>query len=366
MKCLLYFSQLQFETKPCLVKMDQENKLNFDDETETTIVTSTMYKLTNPGEYSEKYHYGRHGTPSRNSLEVALASFDGAKYARTFCSKTAAILALTANLKRDDLILFSDELLCKKIQELNIACQTSFTYLVDLEKSIKSNTKIVMVETMTNHFGTVVDMKSISNIIHSKSKAILVVDNTLTPCYQRPLDLGADAVIYSLGEYIGGHCDVNMGAVLTNNEKLAESLEICQFSSGAVPSPFDCHIVSRSLKTLKLRMDRHASNSSAVAKFLAANQKVEKVFHPSLDGKDENVKIGIITLMVKGSQSEKLSGNLKKFQFSDTLGGVDSTWTMSDRNSPGKPQQTMIRLSIGIEDVHEIIVDLDQALNNIE
>lgn len=375
MKCLFDFSQLQFETKPCLRRMDQENKLKVEQHgNEMTIVTSTIFKLSNPGDYSEKYHYSRYGNPSRDSLEDSLASLDGAKYAVTFCSKAAAILALTSNLKRDDLILFSDELLCKKIRELHVACQTSSIKLVDLENSIKPNAKIVWIETMTDHFGTVVDVKSISNIIHSKSKAILVVDNTLTPCYQRPLEHGADAVIYSLGEYIGGHCDVNMGAVLTNDEKMAESLKYFQFSGGAVPSPFDCHIVSRSLKTLKLRMDRHSTNASAVARFLLSSQKIEKVFHPSLNGKNENAmkspgKSGIITLMVKGSKSDEFLGNLKKFQFSDSLGGVDSTWTMLNPNFPEKTQQiiqNVIKLSIGIEDVNEIIADLDQALNNIE
>lgn len=336
---------------------------------EATIVTSTIFKLSNPGEYSERYHYSRYGNPSRDSLEASLAAFDGAAHAVTFSSKAAATLALLSSLEKDDLVIFSGNLLHNNIRELQFSCRIDFIDVNDLESSIKSTAKLVWVDTMTNHFEAVLDIKAISNVVHTESNAILVVDNTLTPSYLNPLTLGADAVIYSLGEYIGGHCDVSMGAVLTNNDKLAEGLRYYQFANGAIPSPFNCFIVSRSMKTLKLRMDRHASNAVEVAKFLKSNSKVENAFHASLncEESDSTKSAGVMSILLKGS-SKKFTESLKKIMTADSLGGTDSTVSFPDPGDEiaGKTSPNLIRLSIGIEDVNEIIADLDQALRNIE
>lgn len=337
---------------------------------EATIVTSTIFKLSNPGEYSEKYHYSRYGNPSRDSLEASLAAFDGAAHAVTFSSKAAATLALLSSLKKDDLVIFSGNLLDNNIRELQFSCRIDFIDVNDLKSSIRSAAKLVWVDTMTNRFEAVLDIKAISDVIHTESNAILVVDNTLTPSYQNPMTLGADAVIYSLGEYIGGHCDVTMVAVLTNDEKLAERLRYYQFANGATPSPFNCFIISRSLKTLKLRMDRHALNAAEVAKFLKTNSKVENVFHVSLNcGVNCPTEgAGVMSILLKGS-SEKFAESLKRIMTADSLGGTDTTVSFSDPEGDGiagNISTNLIRLSIGIEDVIEIIADLDQALRNIE
>lgn len=367
--------------------MSQKRESNlFHIEGDSSIVTSTIYKLNIPGEYSEKYSYSRYGNPTRDALESSLAHLDGAKFSLAYSSKTAASLAVFSWLKTDDSVIFSDVLGCEKFKALGVRAEyVNCVDLTNLKSCLNPNTKFVWIETTTTLM-TVLDIKAIADIVHEKSKALLVVDNSLlTPCFQRPLELGADAVIYSLGDFIGGHSDVSAGAVTTNDQRLYEKLKYHQYSAGAVPSPFDCYIISRSLKTLSIRMERHSENAVAVAEFLVKHPKVEKVFHPSLKSHvNHDIGLsqsggysGIVTFQTKGSleETKSLVESFKTISITGTIGGVESSvsfpWTMSYSHFSEKLRlevgvtRNLVTLSVGIGDVNALIADLDQALINV-
>lgn len=258
------------------------------------------------------------------------------------------------------------------------------TDLKNLEKAIKPNTKLVWMETPTNPVMKVIDIKGVADVVHSKTKAFLVVDNTFLSAYfQRPLDLGADVVMYSLTKYMNGHSDVVMGSIATNNEELFEKLKYYQNATGIVPSPFDCYMVNRSLKTLSLRMERHFQNSLAVAKFLEAHAKIEKVLHPALASHPQHKLAltqtfghsGIMSFYIKDSNLEKSSEFLKSlrvFTLAESLGGYESLAelpsVMTHASVPEEQRRELgindklVRISVGLEDVQDLINDLDQAL----
>lgn len=323
-----------------------------------------------------------------------MASLDNAKYALTFSAGVGALSAIIATLKSGDGIMSTENLYGGSIRlfrdlatKMGIEVQyVDFNDVKSFENSFKSNTKIVWIESPTNPLLSIVDIKVIADIVHAKSKALLIVDNTfLTSYLQRPLELGADAVMYSLSKFTNGHSDVTMGAVVTNNEKFYENLKYFQVSTGVVPPPYDCYIVTRSLKTLSLRMEQHSENSYAVAKFLETHPKIEKVFHPALKSHDKhNVALkqsyghsGILSFYIKGTivESKKFFKSLKLILISESLGGVESNasfpWMMSHSDLPEKHRlavgvkDTLIRLSVGMEDADELIADLEQALANV-
>ena len=363
--------------------MNQEKKSNFiHTKKGSEIVTSTIYKLGIPGEYSEKYSYSRYGNPTRDALESSLAHLDSANYALTYSSKTAGSFAVLSSLNANDSIILNDALSCEKFKDFGIKAEyTNFDDLKSFESSLNSSTKIVWIESLTALM-SVVDIKVIADIVHTKSKALLVVDNSLlTQCLQRPLELGADAVIYSLGEFIEGHGDVTAGAVITNDQKLYEELKYQQYAAGAIPSPFDCYIINRSLKTLPLRMEKHSKNAEVIANFLKNHLKVDKVFHPSLKlngfknlSTQFNENCGVVSFNIKGSSDEAKSfiNSLKTIPTTENIGGVDSSvslpWSMSHSHLPEDKRKEIgltrnyVRLSIGIEDVEALVADIDQAL----
>jgi cystathionine gamma-lyase len=312
----------------------------------------------------------------------------------SFSAGVGALTAIITTLQSGDGIISTRDLYGGTIRlfrdlatKMGIEVQyVDFDDLKSLEKAFKANTKIVWMETPTNPLMKVLDVKAIADVVHKKSEAYLVVDNTfLTSYFQRPLELGADVVMYSLNKFMNGHHDVVMGAVTTNDEKIYENLNYYQISTGLIPSPFDCHMVSRSLKTLPVRMEKHSKNSFAVAEFLAAHPKVEKVFHPSLKThKNHEIALkqsyghsGILSFYIKGKieQAQKFFSSLKLVLNAESLGGVESTvsypWLMSHSDMPENERiaagvtQSLIRLSVGLEDVEEIIDDLDQALKGI-
>ncbi|CRK95295.1 CLUMA_CG008839, isoform A [Clunio marinus] len=328
-----------------------------DVEGSSSIVLSTMFSLTNPGEYSEKYHYSRYGNPSRNVLEESLARLDMANFALTYSSKMAATLAILSTLKADDLMISSDFLLCEKIKKLGVRGNIEHFEFYDVrkfEESFNVNTKIVWIESLCFPFMTALDIKSISDVIHEKSKAVLVVDNTvLTPYFLCPLKLGADIVIYSLDEFIAGHSDVKMGSVATNDRNLYEKLKYHQTSNGVGPSPFDCFIVNRSLKTFPLRMERYADNAKNVARFLESNSKIKKVFFEPGSG--------VLSFILKGYLEDlvKFSESLKYISISEVLGGVETTIDLRWM------KENLIIVSVGLESFEKIKDDFDQALGKI-
>lgn len=355
------------------------------------LFTSTTFAQVGPDE-SSGHLYGRYGNPTRDVLDECLASLDNAKYGLTFSAGVGAMTAILATLKSGDGILAARELYggtTRLLRGLGLNMNLDIEYfnaIEELNAALKSNTRLVIIESPGNPLMTVVDIKAISDLVHSKSKAIVVVDNTfLTSYFQQPLELGADLVWYSLTKYINGHSDISMGALVTNDEKLYENLKYHQISTGVVPSPRDCYEVIRSLKSLSIRMEQHSKNSYAVAKFLETHPKVVKVFHPSLTThKTHEIALkqsyghsGIMSFYLKGSleHSKKFFKALKLIFIVASFGGAETfasfPWMMSHIDLTEKERlelgvtPNLIRVSVGLEDVGEIIADLDQALNSI-
>lgn len=361
--------------------MNCENNPNFEGmrEDSLSIVTSTMFKLKVPGEYSEKYHYSRYGNPTRDILENALAAMDDAKYAIAYCSRTAAQMAAFSILKPGDLVVFSDILNCQKFQKLypmflmvTINCDDMKIF----EQSFPANAKMIFIES-SNLFQTPLDIQSIADFVHTKSKAIFVVDNTFqTSHLQKPLNFGADIVCYSLNEYIGGHDDVNLGSVSTNDKNWFEKLRYYQISSGTVPSPIDCFMITRSLKTFDIRMERCLKSSEEIGKFLDEHEKVESVFKSFLNGKSCEYS-GVLSFKLKEGfiSFETFSSLLKFIKTSETSGGTNTSishpWSMSHADLPKQSRldigitESFMKLSIGLEQSTEIINDLKQALDQV-
>lgn len=337
-----------------------------------SIVTSTMFSLTKPGEYSEKYHYSRYGNPTRDCLEASLATLDDAKFAVTYTSKTAAGLAVLSTLKPNARVIFNDYPTCEQFKELCPRIEMEFRdlqHVEEVEKIFEADMQMLWLELPASLLMTVLDLKAVAEIVHSRPDAVFVVDNTLfTPHFLKPLNLGADVVICSLGEFVAGHSDVAMGSAVTNSELLHSNLRCHQYSSGMVPSPFDCYFVQRSLKTLSLRMEKHSRNSVAIAMFLESHPKVKRVIHTSLAThanrdiilRHSGGHCGVISFRIKGTleQSKSFLQSLKMIGVEDTLGGTDTTVTLGSKCN-------LIRVSVGLECEIRLIADLNQALANI-
>jgi len=355
------------------------------------IVMSTTFKQYGPADF-KKYEYGRSGNPSRDVLETCLASIENAKYGICFSSGLGATTALLGMLSAGDHMISGDDIyggtnrLFQKVAT-NFGIETSFvdgTNVDNIEKSIKPNTKLIWIETPTNPTLKVIDIAAVAKITKARN-IILAVDNTfLTSFLQRPLELGADLSMYSLTKYMNGHSDVIMGAAVLNDSALNEKLRFLQNAMGIVPSPFDCFQVNRSLKTLAVRMRQHTSNALVVAKFLENHSKVEKVLHPGLPShpqheifkKQTSGHSGMVTFYLKGNleNSKKFLSSLKVFTLAESLGGFESLAelpsVMTHASVPPEQRKTLnitdslIRLSVGLEDVEDLIQDLNQALNS--
>jgi cystathionine gamma-lyase len=337
----------------------------------------------------------RSGNPTRNVLEECLAALDNGKYGITFASGLGTTTAIISTLKTGDGIITGDDVyggtnrLFRNLA-VNMGIEVQFvdmTNLKNLEAAIKPNTKLVWLESPTNPLMKVIDIKGVANIVHSKTKAFLVVDNTFLSAYfQRPLDLGADIVMYSLTKYMNGHSDVVMGSIATNSDELHDKLRYYQNATGIVPSPFDCYLVNRSLKTLSLRMERHFKNSLAVARFLEAHPKVDKVLHPALPSHPQHKLAlkqtfghsGIMSFYINNATLEISSNFLKAlrvFILAESLGGYESLAelpsVMTHASVPEDQRAILgitdglIRISVGLEDANDLIKDLEQALAGV-
>lgn len=246
---------------------------------------------------------------------------------------------------------------------------------------------MVWIESPMNPSMTILDIKAIADVVHANSKAFLVVDNTfLTPYFQRPLELGADIVAYSISKFMGGHSDIVAGSIATNDEKLFEKLNSYHITIGLTCQPFDSYLINRSLKTLPVRMEKHFENSYAVARFLEAHDKIEKVNHPALEShegyktaiKQSYGHSGIFSFTIKNETPEKSEKFFKSFKLitvGESLGGIETLasypWLMTHKSMPEAERIDsgvtcgLIRISIGLEDIHDIIDDLDNALKEI-
>ncbi|XP_075976395.1 cystathionine gamma-lyase-like [Anticarsia gemmatalis] len=352
------------------------------------IVTSTTFKRSVRDHNG--YIYGRSGNPTRQALEECLAKLDGGKYGMAFSSGLAATTTIVSLLRQGDHIISSDDLyggtsrLFRDIIK-GLGIEVTFadcTKAETLAREIKSNTKMVWVETPTNPILRVLDIAGICQLVKSFGSIMVVVDNTfLTPYLQRPLDFGADIVMYSLTKYMNGHSDVVMGAAIVNNDDIAIRLRFLQKAMGAVPSPIDCYLVTRSLKTLSLRMEHHKKSSVIIAQWLKKHPKVTEVLHPGLpDHPQYNIAkrqtsghSGVFSFRHTGgiNESEALLSSLKVFTSAESLGGFESLAelpsTMTHLSVPDEKKaelgitDDLIRLSVGLEDIEDLVEDLDQA-----
>ncbi|XP_076266914.1 cystathionine gamma-lyase [Rhynchophorus ferrugineus] len=356
------------------------------------IVTASTFKQDGPAN-PRQYEYSRSGNPTRDVLENVLARLDNGKYGLTFASGLGASVTVLGLLKSGDHMIVGDDvyggtnrIFNKMAVNYDIEISlVDFTNLADVERSIKPNTKLVWTEIPTNPMMRVVDIKAVSELT-KKNGLILVVDNTfLTPYLLRPLDLGADVVSYSLTKYMNGHSDVVMGALVTSNEDLYERLKYLQNAMGIVPSPFDCYQVNRGLKTLALRMRQHSQNAIVIARYLEAHPKVEKVIHPGLPSHPQHELFkrqtsghsGTFSFYVKGDldDTKNFLAGLKLFTVAESLGGYESLIEipsiMTHTSVPVEHRallgitDNLVRLSVGIEDVDDLIADLDQGFNQI-
>lgn len=357
----------------------------------TPIYQTSTYIQEEPGKH-KGYEYSRTGNPTRKALEDNLAAIENGKYGLCFGSGLAAIDAVVKCLKPGDELVSTNDLyggtyriFTKIFEPLGIKFKfVDMSTPENLERALSPDTKIIWAETPTNPMLNIVDIKALS-VIAKRHGAMLCVDNTFaTPYLQNPLDLGADLVMHSATKYLGGHSDVVMGALVTSDEALAEKLYFIQNSSGAVCGPMDSFLVLRGIKTLHVRMQRHCENAREIAHFLKNHPQVDKVYWPGLEthpnhsvAKEQMRDFGgMMSFTIKGNNFEKTMktvSSFKVFSLAESLGGVESLAghpaSMTHAAIPKEEREktgvldSLIRLSIGIEDVEDLIGDLDQALN---
>lgn len=359
----------------------------------TPIYQTSTYIQKEPGDH-KGYEYSRTANPTRTALENNLAALENGKYGLCFGSGLAAVDCIIKLLKPGDEVISTNDLyggtyriFTKVFEELGI--KFHFTGMNNLEKVsslVNSNTKMIWTETPTNPMLNIIDIEELSKISKSNN-LLLVVDNTFaTPYLQTPIDLGADIVMHSLTKYMGGHSDVVMGAAICNDEKIAEKLYFLQNSCGGVPGPQDSFLVLRGIKTLHVRMQRHCENGKAIAAFLSKNSKVNNVFWPGFEQHPNHLVAkkqmrdfgGMISFDLNGNNLNdaiKVVSNTKYFTLAESLGGVESLIghpaSMTHAAIPKQERKktgvvdSLIRLSVGIEDIEDLISDLDQALSKI-
>lgn len=354
------------------------------------IYQTSTYSQTTPGGH-KGFEYSRTHNPTRTALENAFASLENGKYGLAFGSGLAAIDAVLKLLKPGDEVISTNDLyggtyrLFTKIFE-DFGIKFHFIGMENagrIEKFVNHKTKLIWIETPTNPMMNIIEIKAVSEIARNRN-ILLAVDNTFaTPYLQLPLDLGADIVMHSATKYLGGHSDVVMGALVVKERQLADRLYFIQNASGAICGPQDSFLVLRGLKTLHVRMQRHCENARAVADFLENHPKIEKVYWPGLKHHPNHhiAKMqmrdfgGMISFVPKEGNFEhaiKIVENLKIFTLAESLGGVESLAghpaSMTHASIPKGEREkigvvdSLIRLSIGIEDVQDLIEDLRQAI----
>jgi len=346
---------------------------------------STTYVQPAPGQFVGDYDYSRSANPTRSALERALGELEGG-LASAFSSGMAATHALiTAVCNAGDHVVIPDDLYGGTFRLVDkVLKRWGLEYtMVDqadldaVEAAVTPATKLVWVETPTNPTLKVID---VPGVVARSRGAFVAVDNTFaTPVYQRPLELGADAAVHSTTKYLGGHSDVIGGALITDDPDLAERFEFLQKSAGAVPGPFDSYLLLRGIKTLAVRMERHCSNAEAVAQLLADHPKVAEVIYPGLESHPGHLVAakqmrrfgGMISARLAGGKDAaiELCERTKIFTLAESLGGVESLiehpGVMTHASAAGStaaPPDDLVRISVGIEDVDDLIADLDQAL----
>ena len=356
----------------------------------TPIYQTSTYVQESPGKH-KGFEYARTQNPTRLALENNLASLENGKHGRCFASGLAAVDAVIKLLKPGDEVISTNDLyggtyrIFTKVFA-NYGIKFHFVHMNDPEQvkaKMNSNTKMLWLETPTNPMMNIIDIKALSELGKDHG-AMVVVDNTFaTPYLQHPLSLGADIVVHSITKYLGGHSDTVMGCTVVKDSALDEKLGFLQHSCGAVPGPQDCFLVLRGIKTLHVRMDRHCENGRIIAEFLDAHEKVDRVYWPglpSLPGHEIAQKQmrdfgGMISFVLKGDRMEDAFRTLEKlklFALAESLGGVESLAghpaSMTHASIPAEERaktglsDSLIRLSVGIEDAEDLVADLEQAI----
>jgi len=380
---------MEFETKA--IHAGQES----DPSTGAVIVpvfqTST-YQQDAIGKH-KGYEYSRTGNPTRTALETCLAELEGGKYGLAFSSGLAATTAVFSLFGKGTHIVLGDDLYggtYRLMEKVFTKWGISATYAdVDtpgsFEEALTTKTRLIWIETPTNPLLKIIDIKHLAEVAKA-ARVLLAVDNTFaSPYFQNPLGLGADIVVHSTTKYINGHSDVVGGAVVVNDEALYSELKFLQNAAGAVPGPWDCWLTLRGLKTLAVRMREHEKNAKCLAEFLAGHEKVAKVYYPGLAGtRDHEIAAvqmrgfgGMLSLEIVGDVAavERFLSGLKVFLLAESLGGVESLVShpaqMTHASMPEAERRkrgitdTLVRLSVGIENVEDLKADLENALRRI-
>ncbi|EGF82431.1 hypothetical protein BATDEDRAFT_34425 [Batrachochytrium dendrobatidis JAM81] len=338
------------------------------------------------------FEYSRAGNPTRQNFEHAVAALEGAKHGLAFASGSATTATIAGLVGSGSHIISVNDVYGGTFRYFTKVASTNgitadfidLSNPENLRAAIKPNTKLVWIETPTNPTLRLVDIAAVSKITRSFPNVLLVVDNTFMSSYfQRPIEHGADIVVHSVTKYMNGHSDVVMGVAVTNNDEVYDRLKFLQNSIGAIPSPFDCFLANRGLKTLHLRMERHASNALALAKHLEASPYVQEAIYPGLKShpqhdlavRQQHGYGGMVSFRIKNATlatSNAFLSSLEIFTLAESLGGIESlaelpsvmthaSVTAENRAMLGITD-SLIRLSVGIEDERDLIADIDQAL----
>ncbi len=356
----------------------------------TPIFQTSTYAQSGLGEH-KGYEYSRSGNPTRTALEECLAALEDGKYGLAFASGLAAENTILSLRNAGDHLLSCDDLyggtyrLFERVMkryhvEANYLSATASVQ--DYEKAIRPNTRMLWLETPTNPLLNLVDIRALAEMAH-QHKQIVVVDNTFaSPYFQQPLHLGADIVVHSTTKYINGHSDVIGGALVLNDAELHEALKFHQNAAGGVPGPFDSWLTLRGIKTLAVRMRQHAENAMSVARFLSEHPRVEKVYYPGLPSHPDYELArrqmsgfgGMVSFQLKGTYDDvaRIVRRFEVFELAESLGGVESLVchpaSMTHASIPREIREargmteTLLRLSIGIEDSEDLLADLEQTL----
>lgn len=359
----------------------------------TPIFQTSTFAQSSPGVH-KGYEYARGTNPTRTALEKAFAAIENGTHGFAFASGLAAIDCVLRTLNPGDEVIAGDDLYggtYRMFKRLFQKYGLKFHFVdmndaINVTNKITKSTKLIWIETPTNPLMKIADIQKIASASKDKNPDILVaIDNTFaTPYLQRPLDLGADIVMHSVTKYLGGHSDLLMGALMVKDEKLAKELHFIQFAAGAIAGPMDSFLALRGIKTLHLRMQRHCENGKIVADFLQNHSKVSNVYYPGLENHpNHEIAIkqmddfgGIVTFRLKDENKEaalRFLESTKIFTLAESLGGVESLMSypisMSHASIPDAEKKalgishSLIRLSIGIEDIDDLLEDLELALS---
>ena len=351
------------------------------------VYQTTTYEQDEVGK-DRGYEYSRTGNPTRDALETSVAALEGAEFGRAFASGMAAEDTILRLLNPGDHIVMGNDayggtfrLISKVLTRMGVTWSAAdFSKRENIENCVTDRTRVIWAETPSNPLLSVVDIQMLSEVAHSIG-AWCVVDNTFaTPYLQQPLAHGADFVVHSATKYLGGHSDVVGGFIATNSPELDQEIGFLQNAIGAVPAPWDCYLLLRGVKTLSVRMDRHCDNAESIVTFLDGHPKVADVLYPGLSGhpthdiaKKQMKKFGgMVSFTVHGGPeaARMVAGSTKLFTLAESLGAVESLIEvpaamthLSAEGSPLEVDDSLIRLSVGIETTDDLLEDLSNALS---